>query len=162
MDLKTFEPLILIVNMGRESITINGIELRDDVHLWRLKGLNTINKSINSQDPESILYETSKQLAENHPDEVDNASFEEVKSNLESDSKYYDGTYLMRYHAMEVVDVKKGNDPIPTEITIRDLKEQKDFIFTSSNDIPQSSSYKNWEPLDALEKHLGTTIFPEG
>lgn len=146
--------------MSTGTVTINGISLSEGMTLWRLKGLRTYNATIGEQDPDAILREAATQLAENYPDAVDDASVDEVLSNLRDSPGYYDDTDLMNYHAMEVTTARPEQGPVPTEVAIKDLKEQKTYVFSPPSSHPDSPGYMTWESLSALEKHLGTTILP--
>lgn len=143
-----------------ETVTVNGITLEEGMTLWRLKGVSVLGgKKFSNQSPDEVLQETARQLAGNYPDAVDEASVEEVKENLRDQPGYYDDTDLMKYQAMEVEDVNPGRGQVPLSISIRDLKEGTTFSFKDRNSQPEDG-YIVFETMDALRKHLGTTLLP--
>lgn len=142
-----------------DSVTVDGTRLTEGMTLWRLQAVNVFN-SFESQDPDAALQETASQLVNRYPDAVDNATVDEVKRNLRDEPGYYDDTDLMQYQAMEVESVRPERGSTPAEISIRDVKERKTFVFTPRSNHPDDSGYMNWEPLSTLENHLNTTLLP--
>lgn len=141
-----------------DTITVNDIELHEGQALWRLAALRLYNNTFTEQEPDEVLMETAEALANNHAEAVDHCSASEVKANLEDAPGYYDDTDLMRYQAMEVVEVSQSHGI--TEVVIKDWKEGRRFCFRDPPDdaYPERMKYVTFESLAALEAHLGTTL----
>lgn len=142
-----------------EIVTVGGFELEEGMTIWRLDAVN-IFKTFSEQDPEDALHETASQLVRAYPEAVDHASVEEVQQNLRESPGYYDDTDLMRYQAMRVESVSPDNWEGAKQVEILDQKERKTFMFTDPDEHLEGETRRTWESLEALEKHLGTTLLP--
>lgn len=142
----------------KKTVTVNGIELSEGDSLWRYAALRTWKQKLGDQKADEVLSETATALAENYPEAVNNAPVGIVKENLRGTPGIYDDAELVNYHAMEVMNV--GQVGGRREVSIKDLKEQKTYIFTSHLPDNHEDMYQTWEPLSVLEDHLGVTILP--
>lgn len=142
----------------KETVEVNGVELEEGTNLWRYAALRTWEQRIGEQKPDEVLSEVAEQLAEKYPDAVNGAPAHIVKSNLRGTPGIYDPSEKVNYHAMEVKNVNANN--VTTEIAIIDWKEEKRYCFTDNVPEDAEGSYFTFEPLSALEEHLGVTILP--
>lgn len=148
-----------VMSVGKHTTaTVNDIELEEGDTLWRYAGLRTYNCKLGGQDPDRVLQEVAEQLAENYPDAVNGAPAHIVKANLKGTPGIYDDSGLINYHAMEVMNINTHGDHV--EVSIKDWKEEKRYSFQSNHDPDTEGSYYTFEPLSALETHLGVTILP--
>ncbi|MFC6953745.1 hypothetical protein [Halorubellus litoreus] len=144
------------------TLTINGVELEEGMNLWRYAALRTYNRTLTEQDPDDVFEEIAQVLVADYPEVVNGAPANIVKANLRGTPGVYDDSELINYHAMVATRVHHDPDTGHIDITLRDLKEQRKFVFSSNIDVAYTGEYYNSEPLSALESHLGVTILPSG